>query len=80
MKCDENAMKSDESYISDNSDSDSDSDSESKSDSIKIVNGKYQCPECKKQDSEKLLCAPNISNGVNGSKSQNACNAPSGFS
>ena len=39
-----------------------------------------ECPECKKQDSEKLLCAPNISNGGNGSKLQNACNTPSGFS
>ena len=34
----------------------------------------------KKQDSEKLLCAPNISNGENGGQSQNSCNAPSGFS
>jgi len=39
-----------------------------------------ECPKCKKQDSNKLLCAPNIPNGGNSSRSKGACNSPSGFS
>jgi len=39
-----------------------------------------ECPNCKKQDSEKLLCAPNISNGENRNQSQSTYNVPSGFS
>jgi putative FmdB family regulatory protein len=39
-----------------------------------------ECPKCKKHDSKKLLCAPNISNGENSGQIQSGCNAPSGFS
>ena len=46
------------------------------SESEKIV----ECPKCKKHDSNKLLCAPNISNGGSDSRPNGRCNSPSGFS
>ena len=39
-----------------------------------------ECPKCRKQDSKKLLCAPNITNSLKRSPSQNNCNSISGFS
>ena len=39
-----------------------------------------ECPKCNKNGSEKLLCAPNISNGASKSNMQSGCNAPSSFS
>ena len=45
------------------------------SESEKIV----ECPKCKKHDSNKLLCAPNISNGGSDSRPNGRCNSSSVF-
>ena len=45
------------------------------SESEKIV----EFSNCKKHDSNKLLCAPNISNGGSDSSPNGRCNSPSGF-
>ena len=45
------------------------------SESEKIV----EFSKCKKHDSNKLLCAPNISNGGSDSSPNGRCNSPSGY-
>ena len=45
------------------------------SESEKII----EFSKCKKHDSNKLLCAPNISNGGSDSSPNRRCNSPSGY-